>query len=451
MKRIALIAVLAVLLPSMPRAADERLLEALRANDKAAVRALLQSDADPNVRDSSGATASMYAALYGSPEELRLLIARGADVNAANAAGATALMWAVHDVNKVTLLIEHGADVNVRSRTEATPLIVAARIGNAAAMRTLIARGADIKADLGALITEAHTQSNPEVEQVLRDAGVNTREPERLAAVLAAGQNMVNAGFTERMVAHGAALPKDDIRNRTFSAPLLGYTAAAYGLPLARTILDKGADPNRKGTREITPLMMAAAATEPDPALVQLFIDRGADVGAATRVVGQRSTGPYCRAIPPRRRCYERRAPSPASPGRPPVPTGTRSPRAAVEAALARLQPAGPKFVEGGKCISCHHQTLPSIAVALASARGARVDTQLAGHPDQAMLSLWSPIRDELLLGRVYGISIGGLRGNGRLRLAWSCRRSDARQPPDRRAGHWPRRATAPGRQLERR
>jgi ankyrin repeat protein len=413
MKRVALIALLAVLVPSMPRAADERLLEALRASDKAAVKTLLQSGVDQNVRDGGGASALMYATLYASSEEMGLLLARGADVNVANAAGATALMWAVHDADKVTLLIEHGAAVNVRSRTEATPLIVAARMGNAAAVRALIAHGADVKADIGALLTEAHTQSSPEVEQVLREAGVETREPERLAAILAAGQNMVNAGFTERLVARGAALPKDDLRNRTFSAPLLGYAAATYGLPLARTILERGADPNRKGTRGITPLMMAAAATEPDPALVQLLIDKGADVGA--RDDGHRTALDWALLQGDTAAAQVLRkagAVAGAPPSAPPAPAGTpRSPRAAVEAALARLQPAGPKFLEGGKCISCHHQTLPSIAVALARAQGANVDTQLARHPDEAMLSLWGPIRDELLLGRVYGISIGGFVG----------------------------------------
>jgi hypothetical protein len=92
-------------------------------------------------------------------------------------------------------------------------------------------------------------------------------------------------------------------------------------------------------------------------------------------------------------------------------PVSIRTPRAAVEAALSRLQPAGPRFFEGGRCISCHHQSLPSIAVSLASERGARVDTGLARHPGQTTISLWEPLREELLLGRVHRISIGGFVG----------------------------------------
>jgi ankyrin repeat protein len=415
MRRVALVALLAVLVPLMPRAADERLLEALRGNDHAVVKTLLQSGGDPDVRDSSGASALMYATLYASSEEMRLLLDHRADVNATNAAGATALMWAAHDAEKVTILIEHGAAVNARTRTDATPLIVAVRVGNAAAMRILIARGADIKTDNAALIAEAHTQGSPEVEQVLREAGVETREPAQLTAILSAGQgqNMVNVGFTERMLARGAALPKGDIRNRTFSAPLIGYAAATYGLPLARTILEKGADPNRKGTRGITPLMMAASAAEPDPSLVQLLIDQGADIGARddsgrTALDWALLQGDTAAAQVLRKAGAVALAPPPTPPLPAPAP---RTPRAAVEVALARLQPAGPRFLQGGNCISCHHQTLPSIAVALARARGATVDTQLARHPDQATLSLWGPLRDELLLGRASGIAIGGFVG----------------------------------------
>lgn len=91
---------------------------------------------------------------------------------------------------------------------------------------------------------------------------------------------MVNAGFTERLLARGATLPPNDVRNGAFSARRLGYAAASYGLPLARTLLELGGDPNRKGSRGVTPLMMAAAATDPDPVLVQLLLDKGADVAA---------------------------------------------------------------------------------------------------------------------------------------------------------------------------
>lgn len=415
MRHLPLGGLLILLFTTLPHAADERLLDALRRADSAAVRALLASGADPNLRDSTGATALMYAALYGSMNDMTLLIDRKADVNAANAAGATALMWAAHDAARVRFLVDHGASVNARTRTDATALIVAARLGNATVMRTLIAHGADLKSDRTALVAAAYSRGSPEVEQVLMNAGVPTRDPAQLTTILGAqaGEHMINVGFTERLLKAGAAPPEHDIKVRAFSAPLLGYAALEYGVPVTRMLLDRGVDPNRRATRGVTPLMMAAAAPEPDPPVVQLLIDRGADLGARddsgrtaldwALLQGETTTAQLLRKAGGQSMAPPFSGPTP--------PAAPRAPKGAVEAALARLQPAGPKFVEGARCVSCHHQTLPAIAVALARARGATVDAQLARHPDDAALRLWGPSRDEVLLGRIFGISIGGFVG----------------------------------------
>ena len=48
------------------------------------------------------------------------------------------------------------------------------------------------------------------------------------------------------------------------------------------------------------------------------------------------------------------------------APTPVASPRSArdaVERAIARLQPAGPAFINGTRCISCHNQSIPGMAI----------------------------------------------------------------------------------------
>src|SRR5262245_21043014 len=279
---------------------------------------------------------------------MRQLLDRGAEVNAANATGATALMWAARDTGKTTLLLDHGANVNARTRTDTTPVIVATRVGNVAAMRLLIARGADVKRDAQTLVAEVHAQGDAAAEQVLQQAGVDTRDPAQLAALMTSGQNLISVGFTERLLARGAPLPAADLRINAFAAPLRGYAASTFGLPLVRTILGLGGDPNRKGTRGITPLMMAAAAAEPDPAVVQLLLDKGAAVAARddsgrtaldwALLQGDTSVAQLLRRSG---------GTESARPGVPPPASQRRTPRAAVEAALAVLQPAGPKFFEG--------------------------------------------------------------------------------------------------------
>lgn len=83
------VVVAAVAVPLLARAADTSLLDALRKHDVEAVRTLRASGADPNTRDETGASELMYAAVYSSPDEMRLLIGKGADVNSANVSAKT--------------------------------------------------------------------------------------------------------------------------------------------------------------------------------------------------------------------------------------------------------------------------------------------------------------------------------------------------------------------------
>ncbi len=78
---------------------------------------------------------------------IRLLVGHGANVDARESArGQTALMLAIaadHD-EAARVLIESHADVKARSKNRFTPLLFAARQGNLAIARILIAAGADV-------------------------------------------------------------------------------------------------------------------------------------------------------------------------------------------------------------------------------------------------------------------------------------------------------------------
>ena len=81
-------------------------------------RLLLDSDADPNVVRESGETPLMMAARTGHIELMRQLLERGADVNARERKfGQTALMWAAGSPQAVRLLVENGADVDLATKT----------------------------------------------------------------------------------------------------------------------------------------------------------------------------------------------------------------------------------------------------------------------------------------------------------------------------------------------
>lgn len=143
---------------------------------------LLGAGADPNTALPFGETLLMTAARTGNADVVGQLLAAGADVDAATAAGAygaqTALMWAVAQKHPavVGVLLAHGADVGARSSTFTetvktistyanyglqcvprdecyitevqsggfTPLLFAARVGDVASARLLVAAGADV-------------------------------------------------------------------------------------------------------------------------------------------------------------------------------------------------------------------------------------------------------------------------------------------------------------------
>jgi len=96
--------------------ADERLVVAASAGDRAAFDAALADGASPRWRDAVGGTALMQAACTGGLGMARRLLDGGADVNAADKWGQTPLMLAgsFNKVDLARLLLERGADPSRR-------------------------------------------------------------------------------------------------------------------------------------------------------------------------------------------------------------------------------------------------------------------------------------------------------------------------------------------------
>lgn len=111
--RSVVVCLAAVLIPAACRAdAGEDLLAAVRKNDAARVKALLEQGADVNAKSPYGATALFFAADRGNMEIMNILLDHGADVKVKDTFyGATALTWAVNksNVDIVRLLLNKGA------------------------------------------------------------------------------------------------------------------------------------------------------------------------------------------------------------------------------------------------------------------------------------------------------------------------------------------------------
>jgi uncharacterized protein len=125
---------------------SKRFYQAIRDNDTGTLVELTKH-ADVNVKDARGATPLMYAAIFGTVEQVKLLLDAGADCNAKNSFDGTALICARGDMAKSQLLMEHGADANARSEVGHTPLMAAAgRDQNMDLARLLLAKGSGARA-----------------------------------------------------------------------------------------------------------------------------------------------------------------------------------------------------------------------------------------------------------------------------------------------------------------
>jgi ankyrin repeat protein len=396
-----LLILLTSLLTPIVLGADSPLVDAIHRGDRVALQEALASGADPNARDETGSTALMHAAAFGSTADVRALVDAGASVNAANAHGSTALMWGADDPAKVRLLLDRGASPQARATDRTTALLVAARLGSIESMRLLIARGADpmtTAADAAALLRVAYASDEPDVRRVLSEHGVTLKDPLSLGAPLLA-QNLYDVATFQQILEAGAD-PNQEVSIVTLRLPTLGLAASSGEIEPVRLLLAHGANPRANGTRGWTPLMMAAAASRPNAAVVDLLLEKGADLNArddAGRTALDWALMQGDTPVVQRLKKAGAKAMAPPAP-LPPVVSRPRSARAAIEKAVASLQPASVGFSRGAKCVSCHNQSLPSMAVKAAVDHGVPVDWALAAHPTQATFATWKDSREQYML-----------------------------------------------------
>lgn len=304
---IALLA-FALALPAAGAAAanadDAPIIEASRAQDAEAVRALIAEGADVNVRQADGATALHWAAYRDDHAIAELLIDAGADVNEANELGATPLWLAADNgsARMVERLLDAGAGPDAALPEGETPIMTASRTGSAEAVRLLLAHGADINAaetsrDQTALMW-AVAQGHHDVIAVLLEHGADVNARSRVrprlmhndstnASQYDQGIVWARGGYTpllfaarhgdgeagRLLVAGGADI--DDAAPTGASA----LTIATHGghTDFALFALEAGADPNASGAG-YAPLH--AAILRGDLSLVRALTGAGADPNA---------------------------------------------------------------------------------------------------------------------------------------------------------------------------
>jgi ankyrin repeat protein len=334
--------------------------------DKILLRTLLQRKADVNAAQPDGATAIQWAAYRNDVEMASLLIAAGADVNKPNRDGATPLWLAAENGNAAMIerLLAGGADPNGRQPDGATPLMMAARNGSVeaitallqhhadpslrenlrgttalmwaaeqshpAAVKTLIANGAQVNAISDPDTRNSRLNIAPTIQQRIeqdvtiagggrRNLPATGKESDAALAledfyrgstkkdgggltplVFAAREGCLEC--VETLLASGAKVNQTTNYGWT---PLLTATQNRHYV-LAAYLLDHGADPNLANNGGWTPLYLATdnrniesgdyPVRRPDMdhlAYIKLLIDKGADVNK--RICGVESTDKECK------------------------------------------------------------------------------------------------------------------------------------------------------------
>lgn len=303
-----------------------------------------------NAKDGQGRTPIMYAASSNpSPEVLETLLRLGADPTIADASGkraadylkgnrmlvgsavakrlqgvfdaeASASLWKALETasaSDLEKLLVKGANPNERNADDETPLmVVAGTNSDPEVLQLLIDSGANVDAfdkhGDTALMRAAARTANPETVLVLlraaADAGIKNQGGMTAVDFARANPKLAGSPALKRLEQYARAAADAQIKD---SSDVL-EVAAKGKADLVRKYLKDGMNPDARDRLDRTPLMMAAAYN-PDPAVVALLLEAGAnpflkdkegrqafDYGTGNARL--RGTAPYWKLVPPDRK-----------------------------------------------------------------------------------------------------------------------------------------------------
>lgn len=259
----------------------EVFLKCVKKGDLAAVKLFLAAKIDPDVAYWNGTTALMLEAGKGRTPLLEALLDAGADVNRKTRYGETALSKAAAEGKLDSLNLLLGKGVNSETRNGALPR--AASGGHIEIMHILIDRGVDAES-INKSFVEAAVYARVEVLPILLQEGADVMKIGTQALTGAADHKGVH-WLTDSKRAETIQLLLD-LGVDVDAADEKGHTALCNAIwgrhnSSVKALLNGGANPDGicKGLQGEMPLILAAGerAGTPSHEIVQSLLEKGAD------------------------------------------------------------------------------------------------------------------------------------------------------------------------------
>ena len=233
--------------------------------------AFIDAGADLEARDQDGRTPLHSAAAAGFSELLRTLLESGADVHARDDRGGTPLHaavvageWSTYP-GIVSLLLDAGAEVGARDDQGRTPLHVAVERDNPGVVARLLQHGADPTA-----LDDHGRSADPAIcDRWGSAAFFRVADAGLVSWCIETGAD-VNAVASGRSTRTRAA--------RDERAPLHLAVLHSTDVSVITMLIEAGADPNVRDSRNYAPLHLAAG--RPEVAVTTALLEGGADLHA---------------------------------------------------------------------------------------------------------------------------------------------------------------------------
>jgi ankyrin repeat protein len=318
------------------------------------------------------------------------------------------------DTAAVKGLLARGADPNARNFLKITPLMTGAMLGDLPMVQALLAAGAELEATslYGTALTFAAQTGNETVIQALlrRGANVNASRPDGITVLMLAARADRPSVVRELLARRAPVNARDN-----HGATALIHAARAGSLAAARVLLQHGAALEPADREGWTPLMHAAVNRHSD--LVALLLEKGAPVNArdeagrtallitasygdhpasiralldgGAAIEARDAKGRTALALTEARgygasaRALRDRGAAPVAAD---VAASTNTPRNAAAASLPLLQHSMQVFASRTGCVSCHQEGLGRVVTGLARERGFPIDAEFAQTQNKRVL-----------------------------------------------------------------